>query len=155
MVMITEKAAFIIALRKFMAAGISEAQVINIVHQEFVASLSPARWRVGQSRHVPQRAIANVASEPSLQQRKIAFENSRRLAVTILDTFRVRDGRPIGDVRFGEVERLRAANAIEASIFAQIKEFANAPHAAKIRDIIKPSQFQRIHQRAAEAADAT
>lgn len=98
--------------------------------------------------------FASIVREPTERQRRVLLEVNKRAAVTILDSFKIRDGRAIGDVLMGEVERLRAANAVEAHIFAQIKQHAVADSSMRVRDVIKPKEFQRIQQRAAELANA-
>jgi len=58
-------------------------------------------------------------------------------------------------VRFGELERLRTANAMEASVIRQIqRKFAHADHDAKIRDLVTAEDLNSMKQRAAEVADA-
>lgn len=98
---------------------------------------------------------AAPAREPSAGQRAAAANVRNVVSITVLDTFKIRDGRAIGDVRFGEVERLRAASAMEAAIFERIQQHAVANSDAKIRDVITPKQFQRIQQLASEDADAS
>jgi hypothetical protein len=150
--MIKEKAEFVVALRKLMQAGATEEMVVALVHRTY--SAPQTRGHAGHPSGGTQTGYAGTGREPTLADRLAAIRNGRILAISVLDTFKIRDGRAIGDVRFGEVERLRAANAMEASIFEQIKSFAQAPHDARIRDVIKPKQFQRIQRRAEEAAEA-
>lgn len=116
---------------------------------------SPHRDGAGQSELAGEGPMANARTvrEPTARQRRIALEIHHRAALTIIDTYIIRDGRAIGDVRIGEVERLRAANAMEAYIFRQIQKHAVADSNALIRDVIKPEEFQRMQQRAAEYAD--
>ena len=93
--------------------------------------------------------------EPSKAQRKAAKAVRGEVALTILDTHKIRDGRAIGDVLFGEIETLRIANAMEASIFRQIqRRYAFAAPDTKLRDIVKPEDLNAIKQKAAEVADA-
>jgi len=98
---------------------------------------------------------ARPVREPSPQERAIAGTAAARLALTILDTFRVRDGRPIGDVRYGELDRLRGLNAMEAAVIRQIQDHAKAPHDARVRDVVKATDLNRMIQKAAEIADAS
>jgi hypothetical protein len=93
--------------------------------------------------------------EPSASQRKADLEARKVIRLTILDTHKIRDGRAIGDVRYGEIEQLRAANAVEASIFRQIqRRIGYADHDCKLRDLLKPEDFNAIKQKAAEISDA-
>lgn len=78
----------------------------------------------------------------------------RAAAQTVLDSFTVRDGRPIGDVRWGELERLRGANAREAAVIRQILRHTNpVDHSVKVRDAIGADDLARFIQRAAEHDD--
>ena len=111
----------------------------------------------GRPATVARDTNATPVREPTSRQRGVAGELSKVLAVTVLDTFKIRDGRPIGNVRIGEVERLRAANVMEASIFRQIQHHVAGytDGTTKIRDLITDKDFQRIQQRAAEVVDAS
>lgn len=85
-----------------------------------------------------------------------AKSGAKAIALTVLDSFKVRDGRPIGDITFGELERLRGESAQEASLLRQIQRHtANASPDAKVREIIKAADLERMIQRAAEVADAS
>lgn len=111
-----------------------------------------------QVRHASdgQKSALPPSREPSPQQRRAAADVRNVVSLTVLDTFKIRDGRAIGDVRFGEIKRLRTANAAEASIFQQIEErYAHAEHDSKLRDLLTVKIFQRMQQRAAEVADAS
>jgi hypothetical protein len=85
-----------------------------------------------------------------------ARKEAKAIARTVLDSFKVRDGRAIGDLAFHEIEALRAANVREASVFRQIqKHVANADPWARVRDLIKAEDLERMIQRAAEVSDAS
>lgn len=101
-------------------------------------------------------ASARPVREPSPVQRAAAASVHKAAAVTILDTYKIRDGRAIGDVRFGEVDRLRLEDVRHASVWRQIQlAHPNTPHDMKLRDVLKAEELQRFQQRAAEVADAT
>lgn len=91
---------------------------------------------------------------PTASQVAAMVKVAKESAITVLDSFKVRDGRAIGDVRVGELERLRSANAMEASVVRQIQRLGVFNHDARVRDVVKPQELQRIIQRAAEVADA-
>ena len=77
-------------------------------------------------------------------------------AKSVLDSFRLRDGRAIGDIIFGEIEMLRFENAREASVLRQVQRHAgNATANQTVREVIRPADLERMIQRAAEVADAT
>jgi hypothetical protein len=74
---------------------------------------------------------------------------------TLLDTFKVRDGRVIGDLLFKELEGLRAANAKEAAVLRAVQHHtANAAPMHRVRDIVSPDTFAAIVARAEEEAHA-
>lgn len=136
-------------------SGTSQLQSVAFGDHRGSAS-SPDRDRGDLKRVVQSDHLKNVTPvrEPSAGQRSAAASVRNVVSITILDTFKVRDGRAIGDVRMGEVERLRAANVMEAAIFELIQQHAVANSDAKIRDVITPKQFQRMQQQASEMADA-
>lgn len=91
--------------------------------------------------------------EPSKIQNAASAKVMRE--ITVLDTYKVKDGRAIGDVRFGEIERLRAESAQDALLLRQIQRYAaNASPNDRVRDVVKLADFQRMQQKAAELADA-
>lgn len=93
--------------------------------------------------------------EPSAAQRRADLDMRKLVRLTILDTHRIRDGRPIGDVRYGEIETLRTANAMEASLFRQIqKKIGYADHDARLRDLVSAEELNAMKQKAAEVSDA-
>jgi hypothetical protein len=104
--------------------------------------------------HSNHMLTARPVREPSAEDRAAASRVANSIALTIFDSFKVRDGRPIGDVRFGELKRMMSANAIEAAVIRQILEHGDAPHDARVRDLLKTEQLQRMIQRAAEIVDA-
>lgn len=109
---------------------------------------SNAGSNAGQSRAAPAR-------EPTVADRAAMLRTRTRIAVTVLDSFRVRDGRPIGDVTFGELAALRGANLMEASLCRLIeRHIANPAPDTKIRDAINADTLQRMIQKSAEIADA-
>lgn len=117
-------------------------------------SLSPERSGVGHAQyaekarvHVPRPASpANLAAAKAVRQ---------AIAITVLDTWKIRDGRAIGKVRIGELPAISATNRMEASILDQIKEHVGgADHSATVSDVISAQMLQRFIQKAAEVADA-
>lgn len=109
---------------------------------------------VSPSRNDSHIKLAHPVREPSAAERSIAARIANTIAVSIMDTFKVRDGRSIGDVRYGELRRMMGANAREAAVIRQILDHADAPHDVRVRDVIKTEHLQRFVQRAAEIVDA-
>ena len=100
---------------------------------------------------------ADKAKEALPSPLSLSIAKAARTAVarTVLDSFKVRDGRAIGDLAFCELESLRFENAREAAVLRLIqKHYANAPGNAIVRDLIKESDLERFIQTAAQIADA-
>lgn len=95
------------------------------------------------------------AREPSQAQRNAARRVAQTMAVTVLDTHRIRDGRAIGDVRFGELDRIRSSNTREAALLRLIQRHAQADDNMRVRDVVKAKDMQIMIQKAAEIADAS
>jgi hypothetical protein len=124
----------------------SRADKANLI----VPSSSP-----NQGKGQPMSADKAMHSMPSPLSLSIAKAAHKAVAKTVLDSFKVRDGRSIGDLAFCELEGLRFENAREASVIRQIqKHYANAPGNALVRDMIKESDLARFIQTGAEVADA-
>lgn len=118
------------------AAGTSDAGEEAMDHEKPRPGLPPAR-------------------EPSPAERSAARKAAERAAVTIMDTIRVRDGRAIGDVAYGELGRMAASNRREAALFDLIKAHAKPDSEfARVREIVKVVDLQRMIQKSAEIADA-
>lgn len=84
-----------------------------------------------------------------------AKDGAKVIALTVLDSYKVRDGRSIGDVTFRELERLRMDNTREAAVIRLILRHAPTSGGdTKVRDAVNTEVMERIIQRAAELADA-
>lgn len=115
------------------------------------------RTGAGQSQ-LASKAINAVPrpGSPSSKYLSAAHSASREVARTVLDSFIIRDGRAIGDVTFGELEKLRRLDLMHANLFSQIRNHvANATPHMRVRDLIKPDVLERMLQKAAEASDAS
>lgn len=75
------------------------------------------------------------------------------VAAGLLDTILIRDGRPIGDVRWHEISGLSAQNAREAAILDRIKDRAIPPdQTMPIREIIRERDLRAILEEVDHAA---
>ncbi|MER9875609.1 hypothetical protein [Mesorhizobium sp. M0195] len=84
-----------------------------------------------------------------------AKAGSRLVAMTILDSFKVRDGRPIGDVPWSSLDRLIAADRHSAAFLTLIRDRGvPADRNAPIRQLVSVAEAQRLLQQAAEMIDA-
>lgn len=97
---------------------------------------------------------ARPVREPSALDRAAAGRVAHAVAASVFDSFKVRDGRGIGEVRFGELKRMMTTNAREAAVIRQIIEHGDAPHDARVCDMVKQDALERMIQRAAEIVDA-
>jgi hypothetical protein len=76
-------------------------------------------------------------------------------APTIFDTITLRDGTPIGDLRWSQLDRFIADNAHEAALLRMVKSHAvPADPNAKVRDVVKIDVLQRFVRQAKESVDA-
>jgi hypothetical protein len=81
--------------------------------------------------------------------------NAGIVARSIFDSFKIRDGRAIGDLTFGEIERIRTTNVREAAVLRQVQKHCSyAEPGMKVREIVSREDMERFIQRAAEVADA-
>ena len=86
-----------------------------------------------------------------------SLDAMKRIAkvTTIFDTRVLRDGTPIGDLRWSQIERFIGDNAQEAALLNMIRKHGvpSDPN-ARIRDIISEETMQKFIQKSAEIADA-
>jgi hypothetical protein len=117
---------------------------------------SPDRGSGGQRRGADKASntVSPTVREPTAGQRKATAIAANVVSLTVLDTYRLLDGRLLKDVRVGELEGIRAASSYQAAVIRQIQRLGVANHDALVGDIIKSEQLQRMLQRAAEVADA-
>jgi hypothetical protein len=108
----------------------------------------------GPARTVTLPSHARPVREPSALDRAAAGKIAQTVALTAFDSFKVRDGRGIGDVRFGELKRMMTTNAREAAVIRQILDHGDSPHDMQVRQVIKRADLERMIQRAAEIVDA-
>jgi len=84
-----------------------------------------------------------------------AKEGAKVLAITVLDSFKVRDGRPIGDVPWSSLDHLISAGGREVAVLKLVRNRGvptdrNMP----IRLLVGVQEMERIVQKAAEMVDA-
>jgi hypothetical protein len=128
-------------------------------HAKYAPSPAPDRARTGQTTFADKaRQAVPAAREPTRFQIDgiIAARRSSAIRVlTIFESYKIRDGRGIGEVTFGEVGSMRAANLREAFLFGLIRNHVGyADHAASIRDLVNAETLERFIQKAAEMSDA-
>jgi hypothetical protein len=99
----------------------------------------------GQTHDATQALVAPPVREPSPLQKSAAGSMRLKMAETVLDTFRVRDGRAIGHVYFREIPALTAENAIEASVLRQVQSCAaNIDPSAQVGDVVKAKDLEAM-----------
>lgn len=103
---------------------------------------------LSKDQSVSATSVRPTPKEPSKGYLTAAAAGGKEVAVELLDTFKVRDGRAIGAVRFGELESLRVTNSVEARVIYQIQHHANAAHDARVRDVIKDHELRRFIENA-------
>lgn len=105
---------------------------------------APRPGGVGQPRSDNQRIFAHP-SGPKDAYIKAVRSQSKILANSLMQTLKVRDGRPIGNVPWRDLEKLRDANATEAAILDRIwrKGVPSDPDAL-VSDILREEDLQQI-----------
>jgi hypothetical protein len=74
------------------------------------------------------------------------------VSATIMDTYRVRDGRVIGDVRFSEVPHLRAQGGYEVALLDAILAYGIPPDpSSRIRDYMPAKDLEALGAKLAHA----
>lgn len=69
-----------------------------------------------------QMSRAVSKRSPSKRSLRIAAETKRAISITVLDSFKIRDGRAIGDIRVGELDDLHSHNVREAALLRLIQK---------------------------------
>lgn len=83
-----------------------------------------------------------------------AKQASKEVAKSALDSFRVRDGRAIGDVTFGELDKLRRTDLMHARLFSMIQRHAaNVAPTMRVRDMMSDERLESLIEKAKELAD--
>lgn len=102
-----------------------------------LADASPAR------KSNPPRGLAAIAS---VQQ---------TMARSILDTFKLRDGRALGDVQWSELLHIAAANDRESRVLRAVYGYAhNVDPSSRVRDVVRPAFVEDAIKSAEAAHDA-
>jgi hypothetical protein len=114
---------------------------------------SPHHDRAGQARAAitGQKTPARPVVNPPRGAEVIAAMNA---SLSLFDTIKVRGGIAIGDLTFGEADRLAATNEREARVLRELTgKVANADPLWKLRDHIKPQELAEAVGRNMEPSD--
>lgn len=98
--------------------------------------------------------IGKFAPEPSQLYKNIAAKGAQKIALTVFETFKVRDGRGIGFVRWGELASLREADEVSACVIRNLMMHTIAEHDALVRDVVKATDLVSMIDRAKEQVHA-
>ena len=118
---------------------------------------SPSSSLSGAEAKLPMRASAKIAlPSPGHPKRGLAeLKVIRAAEPSIFDTQLLRDGTPLGDLRYSQLGRYIASNTREAALLRLVRDHGvPADPNARIRDIVNRETMQRFLQQAAEVADA-
>ena len=119
----------------------------NADQMELPASGSPNREGEGHQRIARQGQLSvAIPSRPlSPAQRSANIRVAAAVSMTVLDTFKVRDGRAIGDVRWSEISSLITKDEHSASVLRAVhREGVPADPNARIREVISAGSLDRI-----------
>ncbi|MBT1154321.1 hypothetical protein J1C56_01815 [Aminobacter anthyllidis] len=118
------------------------------------SSPSPKRHGAGHSFRA-NKAILPAPRPVSASYLKAAKSGAKQIALTVLDSFRVRDGRAIGDVPWSSLDRLISEGGREIAVLKMIRNKGVPPdHNSPIRLYVGVQELERIIQKAAELTDA-
>lgn len=93
-------------------------------------------------------ALSNKAARPfpspaSAQKQSILLESRNGTSLSVLETFKVRGGKSIGQLTIGEVRELHAVNATEAYVMQRIlHHYSNAPSNKTVSELFKADQIK-------------
>lgn len=134
------------------SANFDDEGHLNSSYKDNQKLLKSSNGRGQNNGFMPETAKRGISA--STNNNAIALKAAQGIARTVLDSFKVRDGRSIGDIQYCELEGLRFENAREAAVIRKIQtHYRNAPANATVRELIKESDLQRFIQTGAEVAD--
>lgn len=108
-----------------------------------------------EARRVAPLVIATHAAPrpPAGKPRGLAEMQRVMKVTTIFESFLLRDGTPIGELRYSQLDRFIADNAREAALLRMIRNHARpADPNERIKNIVKAKDLQRFVQLAAQEA---
>lgn len=127
-------------------SSVGDGQKFFATQTSHAASDAPPSGGAGQGVTGTQNIGARPAAPP-VAYLDAARGGSRRLANSLLDSFKVRDGRSIGDVRWNELERLANKSRIEAEVLNRLrKRGVPLDPTAKVRDLVTDEELTDIVQ---------
>lgn len=110
--------------------------------------------RAGTGQPSVDTQLGSVGSGPTITQRTAAAAVKTRLSETVLDTFTVSDGRPIGDITLAEIPDLRGKSLREAYVLGEIqKQAGRAPSGYRVREIVDAAEVEEMLRKAQELLD--
>lgn len=121
-----------------------------------VAASSSSERATGAARRMTSESSNRIppsSRSPSAPRGASSLQALRRVT-TIYDSIVLRDGTPIGDLRYSQLDRFIATNAQEAALLRMVRDHGvPADRNARIRDLVTVEMLQRFVQRAALAAE--
>lgn len=130
------------------AAAAGQTSAANRAIRSVLAAAAPHHVGPGQPRiaHAASEFVpAPVVSRKPNPPRGLAAMAAAQapLVRSVMDTFRLADGRPVGDVCWGEINGLIVANGREGRVLRAIRmHIAEAPGDALVRDIVRASVIE-------------
>ena len=110
----------------------------------------------GQKSREPQSidASAPIPKPRSPEASFAAVNMGRVIGLSVMDTWKLSDGTPIGDVKSGQIPRLKSRSLRDAALLGMIENYAVAsdPFTA-VRDAVPIQEIQKMIQKTAEVSD--
>lgn len=127
------------------AASVSAAQeLVSLPHE--------------QQRHIMRsggpKVIATIGGRARAQRigdRRVDRAAEAASTVAVFDHLKIGDGRSIGNVRVGEIERLAESLRLIVHVLCAVLDHGRADHSARIRDVVKESTLAEMIAAARDA----
>ena len=146
----TFERAFALLKAAYESAGSGQRKNSILDRTTFPGSAEPVDTGLGRGSFSSKEA-RTLTPKPVSNPPKSRMAGKIRAAKSVMDSFKLRDGRAIGDVPFRELAALQFENAREAYVITRVmNHYSSAPGEALVRDMIKANDLQKFIQKASE-----
>lgn len=107
-------------------------------------------------RETGAKKAPKVAPQPAKRGAEAIASVQKTMKKTLLDTYKVLDGRILGDITYGELGSLAAKSVKDGALLKMLRDrVSNTDPATKVRDIVKPKDLERMVKDAERIAGDT